>query len=395
MAGVMRGVRVARRRWLRPAGAAGTAALAALAALVLVGGSAAAATAAAPHWTLVSTPDTSSTARNVLSGVSCPSDSFCEAVGYYFSGAANQTRVLRWNGTKWAKASSPDVSTAEDNVLTAVSCPDTKFCMAVGYYQHGTAQQTLTLRWNGTKWAKVSSPDSSAARDNDLAGVSCTSASLCMAVGHYENSTTGQTLVLKWNGTKWSKMASPDSGTANDNILSGVSCSTTSFCMAAGYNYDIGPTQLTLVLKWNGTKWTTVSSPDQGAQDSGLVGVSCPTTKFCMATGDSYSGDYQTLALKWNGTKWALVSSPNSTYNYLEGVSCPTASFCMTTGQTFNGGVGHVIMLKWNGTKWAKVSSPDVGTAESYLNELSCASATYCLAAGWYGPVSHALTEKW
>jgi membrane carboxypeptidase/penicillin-binding protein len=52
-----------------------------------------AATAAAPHWTLVSTPDTSTTADNELSGLSCPNTSFCMAVGYYFSGTANRTRV--------------------------------------------------------------------------------------------------------------------------------------------------------------------------------------------------------------------------------------------------------------------------------------------------------------
>jgi hypothetical protein len=75
--------------------------------------------------------------------------------------------------------------------------------------------------------------------------------------------------------------------------------------------------------------------------------------------------------------------------------SGPTARFCMTTGQDLSGAAGKVLMLKWNGTKWAKVSSPDVGTTENYLNELSCTSATYCLAAGWYRPVSHALTEKW
>lgn len=141
MTGGTLGVRAARRRWLRSAGAAGTAALAAL---VLAGGSAAAATAAAPHWTLVSTPDSSTTADNELSGVSCPNTSFCMAVGYYGNGTADQTLTLRWNGTKWAKVSSPDVGTTE-NYLNELSCTSATYCLAAGWYR--PVSHALTEKW--------------------------------------------------------------------------------------------------------------------------------------------------------------------------------------------------------------------------------------------------------
>jgi hypothetical protein len=218
-----------------------------------------------------------------------------------------------------------------------------------------------------------------------------------MAVGHRSNGTTGQTLVLKWNGTKWTTVSSPDSSTAEDNVLQGVSCPSAGSCMASGYNYPAGATQQTLVLRWNGTRWAQVSSPDQGTEDSGLVGVSCLTARFCMATGDSYNGAYQTLALRWNGTKWALVASPGSTNDYLEGVSCPTASFCMAAGENVHGSTPRILMLRWNGTKWAAVSSPDRGTGENYLNGVSCTSASFCLAAGGYQgrSATQTLAERW
>ena len=43
------------------------------------------------------------------------------------------------------------------------------------------------------------------------------------------------------------------------------------------------------------------------------------------------------------------------------------------------------------------MASPDRGTGENYLNGVSCTSASFCLAAGWYEGTSAAqtLAEKW
>jgi hypothetical protein len=51
-------------------------------------------------------------------------------------------------------------------------------------------------------------------RSGNLYGVSADSATDAWAVGDYGNPTTraGETLVLHWNGTSWSKVASPNPG---------------------------------------------------------------------------------------------------------------------------------------------------------------------------------------
>ena len=92
----------------------------------------------------------------------------------------------------------------------------------------------------------MSTPDSSTALTNDLTAVSCASAKFCMAVGHYENSTTGQTLVLKWNGTKWTLVSSPDVGTT-ENYLNELSCTSATYCLAAGW---YRPVSHALTEKW-------------------------------------------------------------------------------------------------------------------------------------------------
>jgi hypothetical protein len=69
-----------------------------------------------------------------------------------------------------------------------------------------TFSHTLILRWNGTAWSQAKSPNPSSAA-NVLSGVTATSASNAWAVGYYDNSSTGarDTLILHWNGVSWSK----------------------------------------------------------------------------------------------------------------------------------------------------------------------------------------------
>jgi len=369
------GVRAGRRgRRLRSLAAV----WAALAALVLCGGNAVAATV--PHWSLVASPNFGAR-YNYLTGVSCASARFCMGVGYYYDGTVWRTLVLRWNGTRWARVASPDPGTTDYNDLEGVSCLSASFCMAAGYYYNGTTALDLMLRWNGTKWAQVSAPHPGVT--SELYGVSCPRAGFCMADGWYYSGTTQQTVMLRWHGTRWARVTSPDSSTTESNELFGVSCASPGFCQADGwYITGAGATYRTLALKWNGTKWAKVSSPDPGTgtgQDNELAAMSCPSATFCMATGYYNNGTaWQTLALKWNGTKWTTVASPDpgtGQNNLLEAVSCPSATFCMATGYYNNGTTNQTLMLRWNGTRWATVPSPDRGTSDyNYLYAVNCTS---------------------
>jgi len=69
---------------------------------------------------------------------------------------------------------------------------------AVGY----AGRKTLTERWNGTAWTRVASPSPPGA--DDLAGVTAISARDAWAVGQGN----GQTLIAAWNGSAWRKQAS-------------------------------------------------------------------------------------------------------------------------------------------------------------------------------------------
>jgi hypothetical protein len=113
---------------------------------------------------------------------------------------------------------------------------------AVGSYESKTYTPFLTLterwnveRWNGAQWSVVSSPNVPGAIYNGLGGIVAVSARDIWAVGESESAPTyaTRTLVERWNGTRWSIVASPNVGTAG-NGLAGVAYGKGSVLWAVG-----------------------------------------------------------------------------------------------------------------------------------------------------------------
>ncbi|MBV9535848.1 MAG: hypothetical protein JO321_10605 [Solirubrobacterales bacterium] len=99
---------------------------------------------------------------------------------------------------------------------------------------------TLVERWNGTKWAIQKTPKPAGAFARALIGVSCTSARACTAVGDYGNSAgTDVTLVERWNGTKWAIQKTPNPVGAIESSLEGVSCTSARACTAVGFSHRV------------------------------------------------------------------------------------------------------------------------------------------------------------
>ena len=80
------------------------------------------------------------------------------------------------------------------------------------------------------------------------------------------------TLIEHYNGTSWSVVPSPVGGTTP--YLTGVAAESSTDVWAVGYTAPSGSTGAqTLTMNWNGTAWSTVSSPDVSSS-SLLAGVS-------------------------------------------------------------------------------------------------------------------------
>ena len=174
------------------------------------------------------------------------------------------TSALEWS-TNPTPAPSPT-----SNVLNSISCSGTSLCVSVGYYATGSVDKTLTEFLSGKSWTVVTSPDQGSS-DNTLKSVSCPTTTFCDAVG-FEDIASGasETLVETFNGSVWSIVPSPDSGTLG-NSLNSVWCGSSSSCVAVGSYTPSTGGEATLVETFNGSVWSIVSSPSPGAQGRRLT----------------------------------------------------------------------------------------------------------------------------
>jgi hypothetical protein len=220
---------------------------------------------------------------------------------------------------------------ADQVPLSGVSCPSEKLCIAVGALDTVAVSQSPTggrdswrvsyptyaepkqscLEEEGVPPASCSFPRGS------LDGVSCATESLCVAVG-YEGSvyvSTDPTAGL------WS-IGSPYKGPGAAH-LTGVWCPSASLCVAvSGGNGSAGGRVFTTTSPAAG-QWQS----DQLGGSPDLRAVSCTTTSVCVAV--AKGGRIFVSADPTGGTgTWREVGSP--TQRDLEGVSCVTAFLCAT-----------------------------------------------------------------
>lgn len=373
-------------------------------------------------WRLQRTPGEAGSTRVILTGVSCASAQFCEAVGnsagigafaerwngtswhaQALPGGTNASAVScvsvafceavgsgggeLWNGSSWTAQTIPEPGNSTFASPTGVSCATAAFCEAVGNYT-GTSGNTLSLgdTWNGTSWAVQPTPNPAAAAASSLSQVSCTAVTACQAAGNFQLTSTGGQLALaeSWNGSSWQIQHAVSPRGSVTNNLNGVSCAPASFCEAVGSHLDAGGASVALAEMWNGATWQIQKTPDPAQAVNGvrmsLKGVSCVSAAFCQAVGSS-SATAGGGAEMWNGTSWTLVTVPGGP---LTSVSCTSVSFCMAAGAD-----GHVDT--WNGTSWA--AQPTAAGLIS-LSGVSCTSSTSCEAVG-SGTDFNAAAEGW
>ena len=300
------------------------------------------------EWSVQTTPNASGATESYLHGVSCPSSTSCTAVGHYKnSSGKNVTLAEHWNGTEWTIQTTPNPSGKEEAFLEDVSCSSSTACIAVGLSQDSGNSQgaALSERWNGTEWSIQAMPNPEAEHPleetvvTEIRGMSCSSSTACTAVGWFHESAKGyKTLAERWNGTEWSVQTTPNPSEAKDPWLGAVSCTSSTACTAVGDYYNSAGSNVTLAEHWNGTEWSIQATPNpSGATVNLLGGVSCSSSTACIAVGydKNSSGTYVTSAERWNGTEWLLQSTPNpsgASESELSGVSCSSATVCHAVG---------------------------------------------------------------
>jgi hypothetical protein len=333
---------------------------------------------------------------NILNGVAVLSASNAWAVGLYAGAVSDRTLTVHWNGTAWQVVPSLNPGGPNrENFLNGVAAVSAHDIWAVGSYDNGTADRTLIEHWNGTGWKVVPSPNlGGPGNENILAGVVATSASNAWAVGKYSDGTAFQTLLEHWNGYTWKIVPSPNPGGQDvNNALSGLAAASGSDAWAVGYYFKPGAAYRTMTLRWNGTIWKLVTSPNAGpAFDDNFLYAAASLPGDAWAVGEVSDGAAaRTLTEHRTGTGWTVVASPNpltgpTDIDTLLGATATSASNAWAVGTYSHGAPGKTLIERWNGASWKLVPSPNPGgrAGESVLLGVSASGACNAWAVGTY-----------
>jgi hypothetical protein len=368
------------------------------AALLLVAMPAPAVAACPGTWNIVPTPNVGEPGGDFDNGLSSlavvsPNDIWAVgAEGTY--GAARSTLALRWNGSTWSIVPTPNGSN-EVNWLLGAAALASNDVWAVGYSAtnppESSTSKTLIEHWNGTSWTVVPSPNptpplSGGPVSNQLLGVAAIASNDVWAVGQSTDYGAGQTLIVHWNGTAWSTIPSPHPGTYS--VLRSISAVAANDIWAVGTYYDNG-LQKTLMLHWNGTTWSVVTSPNDGPYLQELFRVRAVSSNDVWAVGYhlavfGFNQVYQTSIFHWNGTSWSVVPSPdvNQQNNYLWSVAGASATDAWAVGFYDTGTELKSMTQHWDGTAWTIVPSPNDSTYIDELSDVAMVSPTDVWAVG-------------
>jgi hypothetical protein len=106
------------------------------------------------------------------------------------SGSSDAPFAESWNGSSWTTQTVPVPGGATGHVgLLGLSCTSATVCVAVGSFDDAGKEMPLAERWNGTVWAVEEPPIPTEAGAGTLRGVSCSSSTACLAGGEAANST--------------------------------------------------------------------------------------------------------------------------------------------------------------------------------------------------------------
>jgi hypothetical protein len=264
--------------------------------------------------------------------ISCPSSTFCVAVG---TNGYAQT----FNGISWGTPQFIDPSlNLSASGLISISCTSTSFCAAVDFAGYA-------LAFNGSTWTPRTQIDSTG---NGMDAVGCASASFCVA-----GDVGGNGFV--YNGSTWSGPITVNN-TSNHEEIGDIACPSTSFCVAVGERGSVETSTN------GGNTWT---NPPQIIASDNLTSVSCPSTTFCVAV------DNDGNAYTYNAGTWSVADPIDTTSASLDSVSCPSSSFCAAID-----GFENVFMF--NGSTWTAAHQLETGA--SLHPGVACASSSFCAA---------------
>jgi hypothetical protein len=226
-------------------------------------------------------------------------------------------------------------------------------------------------------WQVVANPNQNNHNSFNLNSIAAVSANDVWAVGQsYPGSP--QTLVMHWDGSSWTTVSSPNP--TGYDFLTSVAAVSANDVWAVGWslNNDYSGYN-TITMHWDGSSWKTITSPNP-TQYSELTSVTAVSSNDVWAVGFSFGNGIQTITMHWDGSSWTTIISPNlSSNNYLTSVAAVSSNDVWAAGYTYS---GSTLTMHWDGSSWTIITSPNP-TSYNVLNSITAVSSNDIWAAGY------------
>lgn len=274
------------------------------------------------------------------------------------------TLTDHWDGDRWVEVPSGGVGRNQEMTLFGGSVTSANDVWAVGYETLGESNDSRSIikHWDGTSWSRVASPLSS--QDfNAIWAVKGLSADDAWAVGETSPDGIGRSAILHWDGTRWRDLGQVVPATADVSDIDALAAD--DIWVVGGY--FPGATMRTFAMHWDGKTWSQVRVPSPfGDRHAELLSVDAVAPDDVWAVGDVRTDDgegpwymAQTVIEHYDGTRWRLVPSPNpgTHYNGLVSVSMSSPTSGWAVGLSADGddpGRTTPLYLHWDGTRWSR-----------------------------------------
>jgi fibronectin type III domain protein len=377
-----------------------------------------AATAATPIPSATALPltiDDGPVPNAVATSVSCPVAGSCVAVGSFQDtiGITHAATYALSSGVwtaaqELAPTGTPDYTFSD---LNSVSCVSVGNCVAVGDYRISTVQtegfyavETSGVWARGVELPLPSDVQSTPAQTTFVSASCILGGTTCQLLGDYvTNSIPAAIHAVVDTYVFGTGITGPPAEIAQlsgeDGIeLSGISCATSTSCVAVGSQTRAFASEATTVAETSGS-WgvpIVLANPNGAAVPyEFLTSVSCPTSGNCVAAGlygDTKAGIYAETYTETSGTWGAAVDigqPAHLNFPYIDDVSCvTTVTTCTLVGALSDSqGALHAATAQLTGGRWGQLAPAGVPAGAISDHELlgvSCTTGVQCTAVGYY-----------
>ncbi len=339
-------------------------------------------------------------------GISCVSPQWCVAVGSAKIGevppgdwfAPRYPLVVHWDGSEWSLQKEVTEASLKGNRLADISCLSTSFCVAVGGRWEAGKEFTIALAWDGEEWTPMSTAQAPAEHNGgaELTGVSCTSATSCIAVGSsytvIEQGAQSYGFAQRWDGEEWTSVTVPKPEVPGDpwkgryTALDDVSCTGTDLastrCLAVNEHFT---------WSWDGSQLISLGmepAPSEG-HTLEIYGVDCTAASACTVVGTEckenksltcnarslgpFGAPYRPLAVSWDGSEWtpqttSAPSLPEGKGSAFESISCSSPDYCLATGTDLGADGEQILAEHFVRPTVTTKAATDIGPEEVTLN---------------------------